>query len=235
MNNIIETLRTELIRNADELTRLSGERFFKENVKLYGLKSAVVTRIGKEYFEKIADKKKFHIFNLCEDLWKSGYMEESFVACNWSYFVRRQYESSDFEVFERWIDNYVTNWASCDTFCNHTVGTAIEMYPGKISYLKKWAKSQNRWIRRASAVSLIVPAGKGMFLTDIFEIADILLTDKEDMVQKGYGWMLKCTSKPYQKEVFDYVLSHKGSMPRTSLRYAIEKMPDELKVMAMAK
>jgi 3-methyladenine DNA glycosylase AlkD len=235
MNDIIESLRQELIKNADEKTKASGERFFREKVKLYGIKSAVVSRIGREYFNNLTNRSKTHVFNFCEELWKSGIMEESFVACNWSYFVRKQYESSDFRIFEGWINSYVTNWASCDTFCNHTVGSAVEMFPEKIAELKKWALSQNRWMRRASAVSLIVPARKGMFLKDIFEISDILLPDADDMVQKGYGWMLKSASKPYQKEVFEYVLRNKKVMPRTSLRYAIEKMSDELKMVAMAK
>ena len=235
MNNILESLRQELIRNADEKTKASGERFFREEVKLYGIKSAVVSRIGREHFNKLTDRSKTHVFNLCEELWKSGIMEESFVACNWSYIIRKQYESSDFRVFERWINGYVTNWASCDTFCNHTVGSAVEMFPEMIAELKKWALSQNRWMRRASAVSLIVPAGKGMFLKDIFEISDTLLADADDMVQKGYGWMLKSASKPHQKEVFEYVIRNKKVMPRTSLRYAIEKMSDELKKVAMAK
>ncbi len=235
MKNIIESLREELTKNADEITRSSGERFFKENVKLYGIKSATVIRIGKEFYEKLPDKEKSNIFSLCEELWRSGYMEESFVACNWSYYVRHQFKPSDFEIFEKWINNYVANWASCDTFCNHTVGSAVDMFPVNISYLKRWAKSENLWMRRASAVSLIIPAREGRFLSDIFEIAGILLTDTEDMVQKGYGWMLKAASKPWQKEVFDYVMNNKAVMPRTSLRYAIEKMPHELKVLAMAK
>jgi 3-methyladenine DNA glycosylase AlkD len=74
-----------------------------------------------------------------------------------------------------------------------------------------------------------------MFLKDIFGIADILLLDKDDMVQKGYGWMLKAASEAYQKEIFDYVVSKKTVMPRTALRYAIEKMPQELKAEAMRK
>jgi 3-methyladenine DNA glycosylase AlkD len=72
-------------------------------------------------------------------------------------------------------------------------------------------------------------------LNDVFEIADILLLDQDNMVQKGYGWMLKVTSQVHQKEVFDYVMSKKDIMPRTALRYAIEKMPKELKVKAMRK
>jgi 3-methyladenine DNA glycosylase AlkD len=54
-------------------------------------------------------------------------------------------------------------------------------------------------------------------------------------VQKGYGWMLKAASQAHQQEVFNYVMRNKAIMPRTSLRYAIEKMPRELKEQAMAK
>jgi len=235
MNKIIENLKTELLRNADEKTKLSGERFFKEEVNIYGIRSAAVNRISRDHYKAIEDKSKSHIFSLCNELWKSGIMEETFIACNWSYFVHRQFEPEDFEIFEIWVRNYITNWASCDTFCNHTVGTIVEMFPDLLTSLKKWAESENRWVKRASAVSLIVPARKGKFLTDIFEIADILHSDKDDMVQKGYGWMLKSASQAHQKEVFDYVVRLKNTMPRTSLRYAIEKMPKELKAIAMAK
>jgi len=82
---------------------------------------------------------------------------------------------------------------------------------------------------------LIIPARRGKFLEDILTIADILLTDSDDLVQKGYGWMLKEASKPHQEEIFNYVMKNKKVMPRTALRYAIEKMPPELKRRAMEK
>ena len=107
------------------------------------------------------------------------------------------------------------------------------MYPEYIVKLKEWSVSENRWVKRAAAVTLIIPARKGLFLDDIFEIADTLLLDKDDMVQKGYGWMLKAASESHQKEVFDYVISNKAVMPRTSLRYAIEKMPADLQADVM--
>lgn len=235
MDNIIENIRSELSRNADEKTKISGERFFKESVKLYGLKSAMVTSIAKEYFKKIPVRNKEKIFLLCEELWKSGFMEEAGIACIWSYNVRKEYVPGDFMVFEKWVNKYVTNWAACDTLCNHTVGTFIEMYPSFLAELKNWARSHNLWVRRASAVSLIVPARKGKFLEDILEIADILHSDREDMVQKGYGWMLKAASQAHQEDIFKYVMSKKATMPRTSLRYAIEKMPPDLRAKAMEK
>lgn len=235
MNNTIAQIRQELNQIADEKTREGGQRYFKEEVKLYGVKSADVSKIGKKYFDSIKEKKKSEIFELCEELWRSGYMEESFIACNWSYFIHKRYEEKDLKVFEKWLEEYVSNWASCDTLCNHTIGTFLEMYPAYVAELKKWARSENRWLRRGSAVSLIVPARKGKFMSDIFEIADILLVDQDDLVQKGYGWMLKAASQAHQEQVFDYVVKHKGVMPRTALRYAIEKMPVELKKEAMSR
>ena len=234
MDQIISAIRKELNENADENTRLSGERFFKEKVKLYGLKTAA-TKIAKETFKTIKNQPKQQIWDLCETLWKSGYMEETFIASSWAFNLHSQYEENDFTVFENWVNRYVSNWASCDTLCNHTVGTFIEKFPAYIANLKEWAKSPNLWMRRASAVTLILPAKKGKFLEELFEIADLLLTDREDLVQKGYGWLLKAACEKHEKEVFHYVMSKKQVMPRTSLRYAIEKMPKELKTAAMQK
>jgi 3-methyladenine DNA glycosylase AlkD len=235
MQEIIETIRKELKKNIDEKTLQSSQRFFKEKILLYGVKAPVVRKISKDVFKSADLKTKNDVFKLCEILWQTGFLEESFVACHWSYYVKKQYEPTDIDLFGKWIESYITNWASCDTFCNHTVGELLERYPGQIYHLRDWALSNNLWMRRAAAVSLIVPARKGKFREDIFEIADILLTDPDDLVQKGYGWMLKVTSESYLNEVFRYVMENKTHMPRTALRYAIEKMPKELKAEAMKK
>jgi 3-methyladenine DNA glycosylase AlkD len=233
--NIVNVITELLIANSDEKTRDSSQRFFKETIRCHGVKAAVTVQIGKEYYQAVKDKPKVEVFDLCEQLWQTGYLEEAGIACNWSYYLHKQYTPIDFVVFEKWVNRYLTNWATCDTLCNHSVGTFIEMYPAFLKDLKKWALSNNRWMKRAAAVSLIVPARKGKFLPDILEIADILLLDKDDMVQKGYGWMLKASSQANQKVIFEYVMSKKAIMPRTALRYAIEKMPQDLKKKAMEK
>ena len=235
MDTIISEIRNELQKNIDLKTQESSRKFFKEEIQSYGVKSVFVSKMSKDYFKSIKNNSKEEIFGLCEQLWKSQTLEESFIACNWSYFVHKEYQPNDFKVFEKWISNYVNNWASCDTLCNHTVGEFIEMYPEYVSRLKEMAKSENRWMRRASAVSLIIPAKKGLFLQDIFEIADMLLMDKDDLVQKGYGWMLKVACQKHQQDVFDYIIRNKSIMPRTALRYAIEKMPEDMKKAAMEK
>ena len=233
MKDIIKKVRKELKDNADPKSKESGQKFFKEKAKILGVKIAVVNNISKANFKNIKDLEKTEILKLCDELWRSGIFEESIVACKWSYFLRKDYKPKDFIIFERWVDKNVNNWASCDTLCNHTIGTFIEKYPKYLANLKEWATSENRWMRRAAAVSLIVPARKGKFLEEILELANLLVLDQDDLVQKGYGWLLKTASKLHQQEIFDYVMQNKSKMPRTALRYAIEKMPRELKAKAM--
>ncbi len=237
METILEQVRQLLKDSVDEKTLSLTSHFFKEGerAKTYGVKMAFVSKIGKEFFQEIKNLPKAEIFGLCEELWQSGYLEEAVIACELSYSFRTQYESNDFETFERWAEKYVDNWGSCDTLCNHTIGEFIMQFPDYLSRLKEWATSGNRWMRRAAAVTLIIPARKGLFLDDIFQIATTLLHDKDDMVQKGYGWMLKAASEAHQKEVFDFVVKNKATMPRTALRYAIEKMPLDMKAEAMKK
>ena len=232
---VITEIRQTLKDSVDEKVLKSSNRYFKEGESplVYGVGMKDVSIIGKMFYKQIQGCTKKEIFDICEDLWRSKYLEEEVVACIFSQSLHKIYEPSDFKVFERWVKNYVNNWADCDTLCNHTVGTFIMMYPEYVSELKNWTKLSDRWAKRAAAVSLIIPARKGLFLKDIFEIADILLLDKDDMVQKGYGWMLKAASQAYQKEVFDYVVLNKAVMPRTALRYAIEKMPQELRTEAI--
>ncbi|MCD7971622.1 MAG: DNA alkylation repair protein [Candidatus Azobacteroides sp.] len=234
---ILADIRQSLIESIDPKVLAASGRFFKagEAAKVHGVRMAEVSKIGKYTFRQIKHLSKQEIFTLCEELWKTGYLEEAVIACIWAESLHKQYEPADFNLFEYWVHNYLTNWADCDTLCNHTVGTFVMKYPKYITELKKWATSDKRFVKRAAAVALIIPARKGMFLNDIFEIADILLTDKDDLVQKGYGWMLKAASEAHGKEVFDYVVSKKAVMPRTALRYAIEKMPAEWKKKAMKK
>jgi 3-methyladenine DNA glycosylase AlkD len=233
MRNIVKTVRRSLLQAAEGKVREGAQRFSKEKIKCYGVKAPVFWSIAKDSFKEVKGLPKGEVFALCEELLASGYLEEAAIGAEWAYGMRKDFEQSDLKVFERWVNKYIDNWAKCDTLCNHAVGALIEQYPESIDRLKAWAKSKNRWVRRAAAVSLIIPARKGLFLAEVFEIADLMLMDWDDMVQKGYGWMLKEASRKHQKEVFAYVVARKDRMPRTALRYAIEKMPQEMRREAM--
>jgi 3-methyladenine DNA glycosylase AlkD len=225
-DKLLRSLREALLTLEDPVRRVGQVRYFKETIQSLGIPMPEVLKVARAFGKEVKARPKAEVFRLCESLWKSGNFEESIIACHWSRYPKEAYASADMKIFAHWVGDYVGNWASCDTFCNHTVGMLVEKFPGQLPALKKWARSGNRWMRRAAAVSLIVPARKGLFTSDILDIAEILLEDKDDMVQKGYGWMLKVAWEAQPAALYAFVSAHKKRMPRTALRYAIEKWPE---------
>ncbi len=234
MDKIISRIHGELKKNSRVQIQQSFQRFFKEPVKCYGVKTPVVGKIAQHFWKEIEGLGKKRIFGLCAELYKSDYCEDAFIVSWWVPKLAAEYKPSDFKTFQTWISHYINNWAKCDGFCCSTMGRFIEKYPAYLTKIKAWTGSRNRWLKRAAAVSLINPARQGKLLKEVFEIADRLLMDPDDMVQKGYGWLLKEASRRHQAEVLKYVIRNKKRMPRTALRYAIELMPKHFKQKAMS-
>ena len=233
---IIQALQKEFGKYDKLENKMDYQRWFKEKLKNpIGFKGPIIKKVAKEVFKQAKDIPKEDLLDTCEIFYESEYPGESGVASIWVAKISNQLTKSDFRRFESWLNKYVDNWGQCDTFCAGFFGELILQYPDLVKKIQKWAKSKNKWLRRASAVILIPSLKKGKQLDKAFEIADILLLDDDDMVQKGYGWMLKVAADTCQDKVFKYVLKHKAKMPRTALRYAIEKMPDELRKKAMSR
>jgi 3-methyladenine DNA glycosylase AlkD len=232
-DKILLGIRKSLRRNINNRYKESIQRFFKEKVKNYGVKSAAVKKIAREYFVDIKNLDKEEIFRICSELLKSGYSEEKSIAFDWLFQLKKQYQKQDFKIFEQWLNKYVSDWGDCDNFCTGAFGEFILQFPRFFNKIRIWAKSKNRWMRRASAVILIYSTRRGKFIEESLKIADILLIDEDDLVQKGYGWMLKELSNLYPNLVFRYIMKNKYSMPRTALRYAVEKLPEKLRKKAI--
>lgn len=233
---IIESIQAELEEHVDAEYRSRAADYTEKDLDRHlGVRTPTVRKIAGKYYEEIKALRMDAILGLCEELVETGISDHRTIAFEWSFRCRRQYQPEHFAVFERWLKTYVDSWGGCDDLCTHTLGEFILQYPDFVSEVKEWSHSKNRWLRRASAVTLVYEARRGKHLDHILEVADSLLADPDDLVQKGYGWMLKVASNTYQDEVFDYVMRNKRVMPRTALRYAVEKMPDELRREAMKK
>ncbi len=215
--------------------KTSTLRFFKHPVQVIGVSNPMTQGIGRKIIQEIKGESKEWSFQLAERLFETGYLEEALLACQIVFSRRRNFEETDFKVFEKWVNQYIHNWAVCDTFCNQSMGHLLMTFPDCVPLILPWSLHNNLWMRRASAVSFIYPAKRELFIEEQMNIALILLEDKEDMVQKGYGWMLKVLSQKRLTLVFNFIEQYKDRMPRTALRYAIEKMPKNLKEQAMLK
>jgi 3-methyladenine DNA glycosylase AlkD len=232
-HHLHEQIQKSLASVATDERKHSTMRFFKEPIRCYGVSNPDAKKIGQHFYQLIQKENKTFIWEMAEKLFASGWIEEALIACQWVFKRKREFKPEDLLTFEKWIHQYVHNWAVCDTFCNQSMGSLLIKYPELTKVLYQWAQSENRWVRRASAVSLIVPAKKGIFEEVIFDMANLLLTDSDPMVQKGYGWMLKVYSQVKLEMVFQYVMRNESLMPRTAFRYAIEKMPMAFKDQAM--
>ena len=231
---IVDKLRQEIALYDKPENRINYQQFFKEKLERpFGLKTPILRKISSRLFRNVKSQPKKQILDLCDELLILQERYFRFFAFEWAIKVKDQYVSTDFARFERWLKKYVDNWGTCDHLCCGPIGNVVWQYPESAVKTKKWIPSKNRWLRRAAAVSLIIPVRHRLLLDEVFATADKLLTDSDDMVQKGYGWMLKVAGDQFPDEVFDYVMKNKADMPRTSLRYAIEKYPANKRKLAM--
>jgi 3-methyladenine DNA glycosylase AlkD len=233
---LLARMRGELEEQADPVYRTRVADYLQQDTgRFMGVKIPIVRSISAQYFTEIRALGIDRVLELCEDLLATGVSELRTIAFDWGFRCRKQYEPRHFAVFERWLKVYVDGWGNCDDLCTHALGDFVLRFPQSLARVKEWTQAESRWLRRASAVTLIYGARRGKLLEQVFEVADVLLTDPDDMVQKGYGWMLKVASKTHQDEVYSYVMRKREVMPRTGLRYAIEKMPEHRRREAMRK
>jgi 3-methyladenine DNA glycosylase AlkD len=132
-------------------------------------------------------------------------------------------------IYEIYLQNrkFINNWDLVDLTAPNIVGEYL-LDQDKI-ILDHLAKSKNLWDRRISILSTYSFIKKGSS-REIFQIADILLSDDQDLIQKAVGWMLRETGKRISVNIeCEYLDSRYQKMPRTMLRYAIERFPDKLR------
>ena len=167
-------------------------------------------------------------------LWETGKLESGVLVCH----VYRRFAKScaecEFHLFEKWIDRYVRNWAHCDGVSSWLVAACIANEPELRHQLVGWTVSANRWKQRAAAVSLLWEAKRGRHTEFVFDIAARLLPVRDDMVEKGVGWLLKESYPARPEETLRFLMEHRAAATRLALRYAAEKMPSSARSSLLA-
>ncbi len=219
--------------------RQSLEVFFKplpgENLRFRGVRAPQLKKIAQSLYPEV---KKWAVPErdlLCEELWKWGDFEGGAIVCYLYRRFEKQCGPREFRLFTRWLDDYVNNWGHTDGLSLWLLGASIENHPELVEKLLPWTRAKKRWKRRASAVSLVYAAKRGKHTDEIFRIAQPLLADPDDMVQKGVGWLLKETYPKKSREVMRFLMPQRQSIPRLVLRYAAEKMTPEDKTNLLRK
>lgn len=149
----------------------------------------------------------------------------------------RQYTPEVLPVVKRWLaQDHCANWATTDSLCGYVIGPLLGMYPALIPAVTTWTAHRNLWVRRAAAVSLIKPAVKqgGAALDAAFAVATALRGDPHDLIHKAAGWLLRETGRVDRDRLIRYLREGGSRIPRTTLRYAIERFPAALRAELLA-
>lgn len=137
---------------------------------------------------------------------------------------RRQFTPKLLPLWKGWLSsNHSSNWATTDGICGLLIGPLLVEFPSLIKQMLTWSRDSNMWVRRASAVSLLPAIRRGIGVDTAYVVAGRLHGDREDLLQKAVGWMLREAGKVDAARLERYLRANGPRIPRTTVRYAIER------------
>lgn len=206
------------------------QQYFKQEIKSHGWYTADLRRSVRRCRREILAQQKFDfLVNVADELFSGRVLEEKIAAVFLLEGMDAQFGDREFRLFESWLSR-ISSWADHDALVHCLISPMVAANPGRVKNVFRWAKSRDRWHRRAACVTLIRGARAKMFFPQIVKLSDALLTadsnrDPDKMVQKGLGWMLRETAKYDAKRAVPYLMKIRGIAPRLVLRTACETLP----------
>ena len=202
-----------------------SQRFFKTGPGEYG-EGDVFVGVGVPELRRLAKDFQDLPAREVRRLLKSGVHEERAVAL---LILVHQYQRGDRKeqerVYKLYMDHLrcINNWDLVDVSAEHVVGAFLKNKSKKPLY--RLARSKNLWERRVSILATFHYI-KGKEFSETLKIAEMLLSDEEDLIHKAVGWMLREVGKRDLVTEERFLKEHYREMPRTMLRYAIERFPE---------
>ena len=201
-------------------TALVHRRYGMDISTFLGVRTPTIHQVANRYYKTIKPLPVEDRLAACHILLEARTYELKIAAFRWGHLCRNDFGGPHLSALVGWLEHYVDDWIDCDDLCLHVLGEFFLRHPELAHETCTWTASTDRWVRRGAAVALVLPVRKGHQLETAFEIADRLLKDSDDLVQKAYGWLLKEASKLHPNEVFHFVTERRNVMPRTAYRYA---------------
>jgi 3-methyladenine DNA glycosylase AlkD len=204
-------------------------RYFRgdHGLRFYNVGTKQVRALAREIYR--SNRASWSIddaMRLADELMRDPYLETKSVGIEVVARYRRSFEPRLLPRWKRWLAGHLSaNWATTDAICGSLIGPLLTTHPRLIPAMRAWAGQRSLWVRRAAAVALIPPMRRGLGLGDAYAIAARLQSDDEDLIQKAVGWMLREAGKQDPARLERYLRASGPAVPRTTLRYAIERFP----------
>ena len=219
--------RRDLRRMARPAADFDARRYFRDadDLGFYNVGTANLRALAKDVYR--ANRLTWSVndaLTFADILIRDRYLEVKGVGIEVMACYRRDFAPSLLRSWKRWLaGNDSSNWATTDSICGSLIGPLLVAHPKLRVEMRGWSRDRNLWVRRASAVALIPSVRRGEALDLGFAIAKALHRDSEDLIQKAVGWMLREAGKADAARLERYLRANGPSIPRTTLRYAIER------------
>jgi 3-methyladenine DNA glycosylase AlkD len=225
-----------LLRNGGSAEHADGVQwFFKDEIKSHGWYTAKLRSVAVRFRRRI--RKEFgldFLLRVADKLFAGRVLEEKVFAVFLLEKMTEEFGDAEFRLFESWLPR-ISSWADHDGLVHYLIAPMVAAKADRIRRVFRWAKSPDRWHRRAACVALIQGTRQKMFFSEIKRLSDLLLSDEDDMVQKGLGWLLRETAKADAKRTVPYLMSIRKQAPRLVLRTACETLPPGVRNKILAK
>ncbi len=226
-----EAIKKELSKFADKKHAQVSQGFFKTGKGEYGegdvfigVKVPVLRKLARRFRDdlELAEVKEF--------LHSKIHEERMLALLVLVYKFQKVDEKERAKIYTLYLKNtkYINNWDLVDVTAPHIVGTWLfeQNFSERKMVLLKLAKSDYLWERRIAIVATHYFIKRGRFKETLI-LAELLLQDGHDLIQKAVGWMLREVGKREQSVLENFLKKHYKKMPRTMLRYAIERLSEE--------
>lgn len=212
---------------ADPVKAEGVRRYFKHSIQAYGVPAPAIRDLAAGLYRSVRGVWGVgEAMALCDILFAEPELESKAVGGLILARFKKDFPPSLFGKVKGWLAaDLLDNWASVDVFCTDAMGAFLEKYPASVGRIRAWARHPNRWVKRAAAVSFIKLAKKREHLDAIYGISASLFPAEDDLVQKANGWLLREAGKTDPGRLETFLLRHGPAIPRTTLRYAIERFP----------
>jgi len=203
------------------------QRFFKQEVKSRGWYTGELRKVAVRFRRAIvAEHGIKYLLQVADQLFRGDVLEEKIFAVLMLERLVGEFGKPEFRLFESWLDR-ISTWADHDALVHYLIGPMIATDDSLLSRPPRWTKKKSRkpWHQRAAAVSLIHSTRQHKNFCDIQRITETLLTNNDDMVQKGLGWLLREAAKANPEQTVEYLMTIRGRTPRLVLRTACETLP----------
>lgn len=213
------------------------QRFFKEEVASRGWYTDELRKLAVRFRRQMVnDYGMDFALEVGDKLFRGRVLEDKIFAVLMLQGQTESFGATEFKLFASWLDR-VSSWADHDGLVHYLIGPMILDEPARSKVVFRWAKSRNRWHRRAAAVALIHSARKRTGFKQVMKVSNALLRDNDDMVQKGLGWLLREAAKADPERTIPYLMAIRDAAPRLVLRTACEKLsaPERARILGTGK